>query len=329
LSLGAFALVVEPASASEVTPQRHAVANSVTLELSDAFVSPNSPVVMTASVYPVERNRTVVLREFSGSHFRNLASAVTNPSGNVTFSRSFASLGTVRLRAEILATAGEPHVVGHAVTEQVVSVLPFVLPAGAELRPGDQGPLVADMQTRLTNLGYWLGGAGGYFGDGTEQAVYALEKAAGIARSGVVDPAFVAALNADTVPVPKTTSGDGIDVDLTRDLVEIVHNGKLEYTLNTSTGGGYTYTQSGATYVALTPKGIFQTNRVVNGIVVDVLGQLWRPRFFDAGFAIHGDTYVPPYPESHGCVRVSNEAINWIWANNIDPVGMTVWVYQP
>jgi len=26
-------------------------------------------------------------------------------------------------------------------------------------------------------------------------------------------------------------------------------------------------------------------------------------------------------------VRVSNEAIDWIWANNIDPIGTTVWVY--
>ena len=30
--------------------------------------------------------------------------------------------------------------------------------------------------------------------------------------------------------------------------------------------------------------------------VVDSLGTLWRPQFFDAGFAIHGDTSVPPVP---------------------------------
>ena len=30
---------------------------------------------------------------------------------------------------------------------------------------------------------------------------------------------------------------------------------------------------------------------------------------------------VPPYPVSHGCARISNEAIEWIWAANIDPVG--------
>jgi lipoprotein-anchoring transpeptidase ErfK/SrfK len=67
--------------------------------------------------------------------------------------------------------------------------------------------------------------------------------------------------------------------------------------------------------------------RQVDGLVVDSLGALWRPKFFDAGFAIHGDTFVPPTPVSHGCVRVSNEAIDWIWANNLAPLGTAVWVY--
>ncbi|MGO9334202.1 MAG: L,D-transpeptidase family protein [Acidimicrobiales bacterium] len=50
--------------------------------------------------------------------------------------------------------------------------------------------------------------------------------------------------------------------------------------------------------------------------MVDPLGQLWLPKFFDEGFAIHGDSDVPPYHVSHGCVRVSNEAIEWIWADS-------------
>ena len=29
-------------------------------------------------------------------------------------------------------------------------------------------------------------------------------------------------------------------------------------------------------------------------------GELWRPKYFDDGFAIHGDSYVPPEPVSHG-----------------------------
>ncbi|MGB9111939.1 MAG: L,D-transpeptidase family protein [Acidimicrobiales bacterium] len=205
--------------------------------------------------------------------------------------------------------------------------MPFVLLANASLAEGASGSEVMLLQQRLSALGYWLGTPDGYFGDATQQAVYALEKAAGLDRSGIVDSQFVAALNDGVVPHPRTTSGDAIDVDLESDMVLFVKNGVLEYVLNTSTGGGYTYTEDGVTSVAMTPRGVFSIGRVVDGWVIDTLGALWRPRFFYEGFAIHGDSYVPPYPVSHGCVRVSDEAIDWIWAENLAPIGMTVWVY--
>lgn len=31
---------------------------------------------------------------------------------------------------------------------------------------------------------------------------------------------------------------------------------------------------------------------------------LWYPNYFLRGFAIHGHPDVPPYPASHGCVRI-------------------------
>jgi len=55
---------------------------------------------------------------------------------------------------------------------------------------------------------------------------------------------------------------------------------------------------------------------------------LYRPRYFtNAGHAIHGYTSVPPYPASHGCVRVTNAAMDYIWANNLAPIGSSVVVY--
>ena len=74
---------------------------------------------------------------------------------------------------------------------------------------------------------------------------------------------------------------------------------------------------------AQTPDEILQT-RLDHG----PLGVLWRPKYFTwSGIAIHGYTSVPPYPASHGCTRVSNAAVDWMWANNILPIGLTVWVY--
>jgi N-acetylmuramoyl-L-alanine amidase len=326
----AVAVVLPTAASASVGHTAQAVVGPVkrlSLSVSSDVVRPGSPLVMTVSVVPRQPGRTVLVRAKFHSRFRNLALATTNARGVATIVRSFRAVGTVRLRAEVVATGVDPGVVGSVVRTQVVAVLPFVLPAGTQLVSGDSGPLVTELQQRLIALGYWLGAPGGYFGDATQQAVYALEKAAGIARTGVVNQQFLDAINADTVPVPKTTSGDAIDVDLERDLLEIVQNGKLVYTLNTSTGGGYTYVQGGATNVAVTPRGHYATGRVVNGTVIDTLGTLWRPRFFVDGYAIHGDSFVPPYAASHGCVRVSNEAIDWIWANNLDPIGEPIYLY--
>ena len=200
--------------------------------------------------------------------------------------------------------------------------------ATAKLSLGSTGPAVLALQKRLISLGYWLGTADGTFGDSTEQAVYALQKAAGIERDGIVGPITEAALAKGVVPHPRPTYGYMIEVDLEDDLVMFVMNGKLEYTLNTSTGGGYTYSDgSGGKAIAVTPTGLFHTYREVDGLVTDYLGQLWMPKFFTGGFAIHGDGYVPPEPVSHGCVRVSDEAIEWIWADNLDPIGTAVWIY--
>jgi hypothetical protein len=197
----------------------------------------------------------------------------------------------------------------------------------APLGPGASGPAVLALQQRLTSLGYWLGSPDGHIGETTVQAVYALQKAAGIGRDGLVGPATSAALSQGVLPHPRSTSGQVIEVDLQRDLVMLVSNGKLGYVLNTSTGGGYRYTDQGTASQADTPVGDFHIFRQVDGMVTDNLGQLWRPKFFDSGFAVHGDSDVPPYPVSHGCVRVSNEAIDWIWSNNLAPIGTEVRVY--
>jgi N-acetylmuramoyl-L-alanine amidase len=157
--------------------------------------------------------------------------------------------------------------------------------------------------------------------------ISALQKAAGIARDGIVGPITERALLEGIVPRRRSTSGTVIDVDLGDDLLMFVQNGHLTYTLNTSTGGGYAYTENGVTAIASTPVGLFYIYRQVDGMVVDSLGQLWLPKFFDEGFAIHGETNVPPYPGSHGCVRVSDEAIEWIWSSNLAPIGASVWVY--
>ena len=230
------------------------------------------------------------------------------------------SMGGQPLQEPVTAIAATPDGGGYW-------LLPTSEISAVTLGPGAQGPAVLALQQRLSALGYWVGTPSGSFGDATEQAVYAVQKAAGIPANGIVGPTTESALASGVLPKPRSTSGYVIEVNLASDLVMFVDNGQVQHVLNTSTGGGYTYTDDGVTSVAITPSGHFQTYRQVDGLVVDSLGALWRPKFFDAGFAIHGDSSVPSHPVSHGCVRVSNEAIDWIWANNLDPVGTSVWVY--
>jgi hypothetical protein len=186
---------------------------------------------------------------------------------------------------------------------------------------------VLQLQQSLTTLGYWLGTPDGHFGGTTQQAVWALQKAAGVPRTGILDSATAAALSAGTRPSAQSTSGHVIEVNLARNLLLFVTNGHVDTILNTSTGGGYVYFDQGTRNVAITPKGHFATYRAIEGQHRSSLGLLFRPRYFTGGYAIHGDSYVPPNPVSHGCVRITDAAINWVWSSNVDPIGTPVWVY--
>ncbi len=65
-----------------------------------------------------------------------------------------------------------------------------------------------------------------------------------------------------------------------------------------------------------------------DGVDVGDLGALYRPRYFHGdGIAVHGYHSVPPYPASHGCVRVTEAAMDWIWATDVMPMGSAVWVH--
>jgi lipoprotein-anchoring transpeptidase ErfK/SrfK len=182
-------------------------------------------------------------------------------------------------------------------------------------------------QQRLSDLGYWLGTPDGTYGAQTAQAVMALQKAAGLSRDGVLGPRTKQALADGVRPHARTTSGSAIEIDKTRQLVLVVLGGTVTYAFNTSTGSGQPYTSDGHTYVATTPEGHFAIERQIDGMRVSRLGQLWRPKYFTGGYALHGAAYIPGYPASHGCARLSNAAIDFLWSSGAAPIGRAVWVY--
>jgi cell wall hydrolase len=109
-----------------------------------------------------------------------------------------------------------------------------------------------------------------------------------------------------------------VEVDLTRQVLLLAADGRVQWVFDTSTGR----------VPGTTPTGHFTVLRQVDGYDPGSLGVLYRPKYFNGGVAIHGYPSVPPYPASHGCVRVTDAAIDWLWTNNALPLGQPVWVYQ-
>jgi hypothetical protein len=200
--------------------------------------------------------------------------------------------------------------------------------ADGKLELGESGDAVSALQQRLSSLGYWLGEPDGNYGQLTRQAVMAFQKTEGLGRDGVAGPDTQGRLAAARRPVARSTSGNLIEIDLTRQILLVVQNGQVRWALNTSTGSGEAYASStGGTAVAATPAGHFTIDRQIDGVREAPLGTLFRPKYFNGGIAIHGAGNVPAQPASHGCARVTNAAIDLLWSSGVAEIGTPVWVY--
>ena len=191
--------------------------------------------------------------------------------------------------------------------------------------PAGEPPSVAMIQQRLYDLGYW-GIVDGVAGAQTTQMIYAFQKANDLVRDGNLDDSELLLLFfSDSRARPRSTGGGyTIELDKRRQLMLVVQDGFTIWAFNTSTGNGARY--SGG--IATTPEGRFVIQRQINGLRISPLGQLWRPKYFTGGYAIHGSTSIPPFPASHGCARLSNPAIDYIWAADLAPVGTPFWSYS-
>ncbi|MFM8238101.1 MAG: L,D-transpeptidase family protein [Actinomycetota bacterium] len=229
---------------------------------------------------------------------------------------------TLRVSRHITALAG----VGSANGYRMLAVAGR--PDVPQVAPNARGNAVRYAQARLMELGFWMPGRDGRFGAGTQQAVWAFQKAYGIPRSGWIDAATQSRFRSAARIRPRSTSGTLIEVDKARQILIVVRNGTAAWVANVSTGTEQPYVHEGETYLADTPLGQFGVIRQVDGPDEGPLGTLWRPKYFHpGGIAVHGSPSIPPWPASHGCVRVANAFMNWIWTYNVMPLGLPVWVY--
>ncbi len=202
-------------------------------------------------------------------------------------------------------------------------------PAPVYPQRGASGEDVRAVQQRLKDLGYFIQDVDGDFGYATLQAVWAFQKAAGLARDGVVGPKTQAALDAGYVPSARSSSGKVVEIDIDRQILLAVEDGRVVRIINASSGNGETFEAKGRTYRARTNKGHFKVRSQDDRMHASTLelGDMWRPKYFNGAIAVHGSSSIPAYPASHGCVRVSNSAMNWLWDSWGLPIGTPVWVY--
>jgi hypothetical protein len=184
------------------------------------------------------------------------------------------------------------------------------------LGPGSQGAAVLGLERRLASLSYHQDDLSSTWSEQTSDAVLAFQKAEGLPRTALADRGTLARLAVAGLPKARY-GGKGlhIEVDKTRQILQLVRDGKVTGTLHVSTGA------TGNTPVGrwdVLWKAPFTHTWLGPAI-------LFRTMTFHGGFAIHGFSPVPAYPASHGCVREPMWAANWTYEQT--PVGTPVDVY--
>ncbi|MCU1496363.1 MAG: hypothetical protein JWM47_316 [Acidimicrobiales bacterium] len=191
------------------------------------------------------------------------------------------------------------------------TTVPTTVPPG--LRVGARGPDVAALEQHLNALHYEVGTVDDVFDQNTAYAVTAFQKVTGMDRTGRATDDVIAAL-ASAKPPPALVPGgnaDRVEIDIPRQVLFLYKGGNLQKILTISSGSDQRFCSEGYCRKAVTPGGSFGIYRQAKGWEYGPLGGLYNPQYFNGGIAIHGDTSVPAYPASHGCIRIPMAAAEW------------------
>ena len=234
--------------------------------------------------------------------------------------RTRLAVGAIGLTAVAVALAGSPASATTLKPAAAARLAASAAPAAPAytaptrtLKYGMSGADVTAMQQRLISLHYWLGSATGTFNYDTQEAVYAFQAINRLTMDGVVGPKTAYALAHPIGYVPNGSRvGTRIEVNINSRLQVLLYykNNVLQLISHISSAGGYYYTCSGGgRCFASTPTGWYRAWGFTSGWVTVPLGKMYNPVWLSIGgdrevYAIHGDTAVPDYPASHGCVRI-------------------------
>jgi len=165
---------------------------------------------------------------------------------------------------------------------------------------------ISEAKERLAELKYWLASDA----ESYRHALIAFQKVEGLTPSGKLSFDDLDALRAAQTPVPKESQKlpEGkirIEVDLRRQVLLVMdHENTVTNILSVSSGNGKEFKSEGFVRDAVTPPGRFNVYNKIKGWKKSPLGMLYYPNYYLSGLAIHGSTFVPAYPDSHGCIRI-------------------------
>lgn len=153
------------------------------------------------------------------------------------------------------------------------------------------------LQQKLADLGYLpQSGVDGVVGYQTQQAVMAFQSWEGLTRDGVAGPQTRAALVDAKRPRPSAKRPKRLmEVRIGKGVLMLVRNGRAVRTIHISAGSPGNDTPTGRYEV-------FRKELMSWSYPFST----WLPyaSYFNNGIAFHEYPDVPPYPASHGCVRV-------------------------
>lgn len=179
-----------------------------------------------------------------------------------------------------------------------VTSLPFDVSVPRTLEPGRMAQLFNSL---LQRSGYHMDEVSDQVDESTALAVLAMRKVNGMPRTESYDPALFELLlrgQGEFEPVHRE-QGRHVEVDISRQVMALVEDGKATDVFHVSTGaygtptGEWSFYSRGPGYNA---KGMYYSV------------------YYDGNYATHGYYSVPTYPASHGCTR--------------NPVAYSVFIYD-
>ncbi len=196
------------------------------------------------------------------------------------------------------------------------------------LAKGMAGDDVTEVQQRLTDLGFWPGPVDGYFGDETRRSVWAYEKLVlGVAYdepTGQVTSEMWGDMQDPFVIQPRrpNSTPNHTEVYLPEQVIAVFHDDRAVFISHMSSGDNEDWCEEvtispgewnnpgdeplvrGECGRSITPGGVFNFDRRIEGVRQSSLGGMWDPVYFNYGIAVHGALNVPLQPASHGCIRI-------------------------